>query len=220
MSQPDDPFSDFLYPFLADKEQVSLETVLAGVRESTRQKAREVALLRERFIDEYAAQLVDAAKAMARAFANGGQLLAFGNGGSATDAQDVAADFLNPGNGCQSLPAISLTNDAGIVTAVGNDVGFDNVYARQIIAYGRPGDIALGFSTSGQSPNIMAAFAQAQKMRLLTVGIAGYDGGKMARAGLDYCFVVRSDYVPRIQEVHATIYHTLHELILAILRDA
>ena len=111
----------------------------------------------------------------------------------------------------------SLTNDIGVVTAVGNDVGFENVFARQVIAFGRRGDIALGFSTSGQSPNVLAAFEQAKKIGLLTIGLAGYDGGKMAQAGLDYCFVVHSTYVPRLQEVQATAYHTLWDLTHRIL---
>lgn len=215
--QQPDPFSDFLYPFLEDKERVPLATVLEEVRGSTLQKAYEIVSMRQSFIAEYADSLVAAAEAMAHSFANGGQLLAFGNGGSATDAQDIAADFLIPRNGCPSLPAISLTNDIGVVTAVGNDVGFDNVFSRQIIAFGRPGDIALGFSTSGESPNVIAAFERAKQMSLLTIGLAGYDGGKMARAGLDHCFVVHSTYIPRIQEVHATIYHTLWELTYRIL---
>lgn len=212
-----DPFSDFLYPFLENKEQVPLATVLDEVRGSTRQKAREIADMRQAFFDEQGEALLAAAEDMARSFAGGGQLLAFGNGGSATDAQDLAADFLNPGNGYPSLAALSLTNDIGVVTAVGNDVGFENVYVRQIIAFGRPGDMALGFSTSGQSPNIVAALEQARKLGLLTIGIAGYDGGAMARAGLDHCFIVRNTYIPRIQEVQATIYHTLWDLTHRIL---
>jgi len=207
-----DPFSDFLYPFIENKEQVPLASVLDEVRGSTQQKAREIAEMRQAFFDEQGETLIAAAEDMARSFADGGQLLAFGNGGSATDAQDIAADFLNPGNGYPPLPALSLTNDIGVVTAVGNDVGFENVFVRQVIAYGRPGDIAVGFSTSGQSPNVVSALEHAQKMNLLTIGIAGYDGGKLARAGLDHCFIVRSTYIPRIQEVQATVYHTLWEL--------
>ena len=214
---PADPFSDFLYPFMASQPARSLETVLAEVRGSTLQKAQEVAALRQVFIAEQMPALVAAARDMAGAFARGGQLLAFGNGGSATDAQDLVAGCVHPPAGCRPLPALSLTNDIGVVTAVGNDVGFENVYARQIIAFGRPGDIAVGFSTSGESPNLLAAFRQAQQQGLLTVGLAGYTGGKMAAAGLDHCFVVRSANVPRIQEVHATIYHTLWELIQRLL---
>lgn len=212
-----DPFSDFLYPFLEDNGRVPLAAVLDEVRGSTLQKAHEIIAMRQACIDEQAEALVAAAADMARSFADGGQLLAFGNGGSATDAQDVAADFLNPGDGCRPLPALSLTNDIGVVTAVGNDVGFDNVFARQIIAFGRPGDMALGFSTSGESPNVLAAFGQAKKMDLLTIGIVGYDGGQVARAALDHCFIVRSTYIPRIQEVQATLYHTLWELTHRIL---
>jgi len=217
--QSADPFSDFLYPFLEDKGQIPPATVLDEVRGSTLQKAHEIIAMRQAFIAEQAAALVSAAEDMARSFAEGGQLLAFGNGGSATDAQDIVADFINPGDGYAPLPAISLTNDIGVVTAVGNDVGFDNVFVRQIIAFGRPGDIALGFSTSGESPNVITAFEQAKKMGLLTIGIAGYDGGKMARTGLDRCFVVHSTYIPRIQEVHATIYHSLWELTYRILES-
>ncbi len=223
LQSPDpDPFSDFLYPFLEEQDgqsRASLDAVLDEVRGSTLQKASEIVSMRQAFFDEQGENLIAAAEDMARSFANGGKLLSFGNGGSATDAQDIAADFLNPGDGHRPLPAISLTNDIGVVTAVGNDVGFDNVFTRQIIAFGQPGDIALGFSTSGQSPNLMAAFEQAKKMKLVTIGIVGYDGGKMARAGLDHCFIVRSTYTPRIQEVQATIYHTLWELTHHILGE-
>ena len=209
--------SDFLYPFLGGLQPVSRDAVLAEVRLSIRRKAQDLVELRTSFVDANAAALVAAARDLARAFARGGHLFTFGNGGSATDAQDAAADFLDPGKGFRRLPALSLTNDIGVVTGVGNDVGFDNVFARQIIAHGRPGDAALGFSTSGESPNVLAAFAQARKQGLITLGLAGYEGGRMAAAGLSHCFVVRSTYVPRIQEVHATIYHTLGMLTYRIL---
>ena len=107
------------------------------------------------------------------------------------------------------MPAIALTNDVAVVTAVANDVGVDNIFARQIIAFGRPGDIAFGISTSGNSTNVQAAFEQAKKQRMLTVGLAGYDGGNMARsAAVDYCIVAPSANIPRIQEAQATVYHT------------
>ena len=127
--------------------------------------------------------------------------------------------FSIPIKGSQSLPAISLTNDIGVVTAVGNDIGFDNVFTRQVIAYGRPGDMLVGFSTSGQSPNLLSAFAQAHKIGLLTIGITGYDGGKIAKLRLDHSLIVHSTYIPRIQEVHATIYHTLWTLVHEVLRN-
>lgn len=215
----DDPFSNFLYPFLESKEQGSLTAVLDEVRSSTMQKAAEIATMRQTFFAEQGKSLLAAARAMAAAFGQGRQLLTMGNGGSATDAQDMAADFLNPAEGCPPLPSISLTNDIGVVTAVGNDVGFDNVFTRQVIAYGRSGDVLVGFSTSGQSANLLAAFEQAQKMGLITIGITGYDGGRMAKLALDFCFVVRSTYIPRIQEVHATIYHTLWALTHAYMKE-
>ncbi len=216
----DDPFSDFLYPFLEEKSQLSLDDVMQEVAASTVQKAQTLAKLRRAFWDEFSETLTAAGQQMAQAFLNGGKLLTMGNGGSATDAGDFSADFLNPPATFPTLPAISLTNDIGIVTAVGNDVGFANIFLRQIIAYGQQGDICVGFSTSGQSANLIAAFQQAQRGGMLTIGIAGYDGGQMADAGLDYCFIVRSSYVPRIQEVHATIYHTLWHVVQQHLTDA
>lgn len=212
--QSDDPFSAFLYPFLDKQEGVTLTAVLEDVQASTRQKAEEITTLRRDFWVQQGERLVAAAEQMAQAFSKGNQLLTMGNGGSATDAQDMAADFLNPDPPHPALPAISLTNDIGVVTAVGNDVGFDNVFTRQVIAYGRRGDVLVGFSTSGHSANLVTAFTQAKKMGLLTIGITGSDGGKMAQLGLDHCFIVHSSHIPRIQEVHATIYHTLWTLVM------
>jgi D-sedoheptulose 7-phosphate isomerase len=135
----------------------------------------------------------------------GGRLLTFGNGGSATDAQDLAADALARG-----WRALALNNDAATVTAVANDVGFDSVFARQLIALGGDGDVAVAISTSGGSPNLIAALEEAQRRGMLTVALAGHDGGRLAALdGLDHVFVVPSDHVPRIQEAQATIYHLL-----------
>jgi D-sedoheptulose 7-phosphate isomerase len=165
-------------------------------------------------------QIITAGWAMARSFAKGATLLAFGNGGSATDAQDLVADLLTPPfPGWTPLPAIALTNDIAVVTAVGNDVGFDNIYTRQVIAFGRPGDIAVGISTSGNSPNVLVALEQAKRQGLLTIGLAGYDGGKMARsAAVDVCITVPSDYIPRIQEAQATMSHALLEVIHTLIK--
>jgi D-sedoheptulose 7-phosphate isomerase len=136
-------------------------------------------------------------------------VLAFGNGGSATDAQDLATDALARG-----WPALALNNDAATVTAVANDVGFEQAFARQLIALGRPGDIAVAISTSGGSPNVIAAIEEAHRRGLTTVALAGYDGGRLAGLGsLDHLFVVPSDHIPRIQEAQATIYHLLLEAI-------
>ena len=204
-------FSQAFYPFLNATETISLDDVLAEVKSSTLQKCADIVELRQQVLAAHHDDIVRCAETMARAFAAGGKLLAFGNGGSATDAQDVAADCVLRG-----LPALSLTNDIAVVTAVGNDVGFENIFRRQVIAFGKKGDIALGLSTSGNSRNLGMAFETAHQMGLLTIGMAGYEGGHTAeqqRAGeVDFCFVAPCDYIPRIQEAHATIYHTLIEL--------
>lgn len=200
-----------LYPFLYAKEG-NVEAVLAEVRESTSAKAREIVQLRETTIDLIAEPLIDCAAAMARAFAAGGRLLSFGNGGSATDAQAVAHSFLLPCHG-RAVPAISLASDAAVLTALGNDIGFEAVFARQVGALGRRGDVAIGISTSGNSVNLLRAFDEANRRGLLTVGLAGDQGGAMAEAGtIDFLFVVPSSSVHRIQEVQTTIYHLLWEL--------
>lgn len=201
-----------LYPFLY-AGQVDLDAVMEQVRQSTAAKAAEAVTLREVVAEREADRLAACAQAMARSFATGGKLLAFGNGGSSTDAQDVVTTFMNPGDGGRPLPAISLTSDVAVVTALSNDIGFEVVFARQVAAWGRPGDVALGLSTSGGSANVLHGFEEASRRGLLTVGLAGYDGGKMAEAGtIDYLFVVPSSSVHRIQEAQTTVYHVLWEL--------
>lgn len=210
-------YDRLFYPFLFEGGKASIEDVLAQVRHSTLEKCREVIALRRATLAHSGRQIVAASQAMARAFTNGATLLAFGNGGSTTDAQDLVAELISPPfPGWSSLPAIALTNDIAVVTAVANDVGFDNVYARQVIAFGRPGDIAFGISTSGNSTNVLVALGQAKKQGLLTVGLAGYDGGKMLHStAVDFCINSPSDHIPRIQEAQATVYHSLLEVIQA-----
>lgn len=212
-------YDRLFYPYLFEGGKTSIEEVLTQVRHSTLEKCREIIALRRAVLAATCEQIVAAGRAMAQRFAQGATLLAFGNGGSATDAQDLVAELITPP--CPAwtpLPAITLTNDIPVITAVGNDVGFDNIFARQVIAFGRPGDIALGFSTSGNSSNLLAAFEQARKQGMLTIGLAGYDGGKMARSSaVDVCLTVSSDHIPRIQEAQATIYHALLEIIHALL---
>jgi D-sedoheptulose 7-phosphate isomerase len=213
-------FDRLFYPFLFEGGKSSIEDVLAQVRHSILEKCREVIALRRTTLVQSGEQIIATGQAMARAFANGATLLAFGNGGSATDAQDLVAELLGPPFPDWSpLPAIALTNDIAVVTAVANDVGFDNVYARQVIAFGRPGDIALGISTSGNSTNVLVALEQAKKQGLQTVGLAGYDGGKMMHSSVvDFCINSPSDHIPRIQEGQATVYHALLEVIHTLLR--
>ena len=201
-----------LYPFLY-AGAADLDAVLEQVRQSTAAKAAEAVALRELVAEREADRLAACAQAMARSFATGGKLLAFGNGGSSTDAQDLVTTFMHPGGDARPLPAISLTSDVAVVTALANDVGFEVVFARQVAAWGRPDDVAIGLSTSGGSANVLRGFEEASRRGLLTIGLAGYDGGKMAEADtIDYLFVVPSSSVHRIQEAQTTVYHVLWEL--------
>ena len=212
-------YDRLFYPYLFEGGKASIEDVLAQVRHSTIEKCNEVIALRGATLDEAGEQIVAAGQAMAQAFASGATLFAFGNGGSTTDAQDLVSELLAPPfTHWKPLPALALTNDIAVVTAVGNDVGFDNIFLRQIIAFGRAGDIALGISTSGNSANVLTALQQARKQGMLTIGLAGYDGGKMLTSqAVDICINVSSAHIPRIQEAQATVYHALLEVIHTLL---
>jgi D-sedoheptulose 7-phosphate isomerase len=206
-----------LYPFLyADKTDLS--AVLDQVRASTVAKAGEIGELRRVIGDRDGARLERCAGQAAARFAEGGRLFAFGNGGSATDAQQLATLFLNPGPGARPLPAFGLANDTSVVTALCNDIGVEVVFARQLAAFGGRDDIAVGLSTSGNSANLLRAFDEASRRGMLTIGLAGYDGGKMAELdSIDYLFVAPSASVHRIQEAQTTIYQVLWELTVAAL---
>jgi D-sedoheptulose 7-phosphate isomerase len=213
-----------LYPFLdtsAVERDQTLPDVLAEVDRSCAAKIGEIIELRRLVAVRYGDQLHDCALAMARRFTAGGRLLTFGNGGSSTDAQDLARLFVHPRPHRRSLPAIGLTNDVAVLTALTNDVGFDVVFARQIGAFGRPGDIAVALSTSGNSANLLRALDHARRLGMLTIGITGGDGGRMAELdGVDYLFTVPSPSVHRVQEAQATVYHAMWELTHAVLRSA
>jgi D-sedoheptulose 7-phosphate isomerase len=201
-----------LYPFLYSGES-NLDSVLQQVARSTIDKATEIMSLRRRVAEEQGARLSACAAAMAQRFATGGRLFTFGNGGSSTDAADVAQLFLHPSSG-RPLPAFNLTSAVAVLTALSNDVGFEVVFARQLAAMGRRGDIALGVSTSGGSENVLKGFEEAGRRGLLTVGLAGYDGGRMAESGLvEHLFVIPSPSVHRIQEAQTTTYHVLWALV-------
>jgi D-sedoheptulose 7-phosphate isomerase len=206
-----------LYPFLY-AEPADLDTVLAQVRESTVAKAAEIVALRQSLADRYGARLVGCARRMAASFAAGGKLFTFGNGGSSTDAHQVAQLYLHPPAPARPLPAICLTHDVAVLTALSNDVGFEVVFARQVAAFGRAGDIALGLSTSGGSVNVLSGFDEAARRGLVTVGLAGYEGGRMAESdSIDHLFVVASSSVHRVQEAQTTLYHVLWELTQRVL---
>ena len=201
--------TDFLYPFIEGDETDS-ETLLGDLTRSAEGKWSQSTALRTATLTACAEQVRETARAMAERFNAGGRLFTFGNGGSATDAEAVAHLYTEPPCG-RPLPARSLAEDQAVMTALGNDVGFDLVFSRQLIAHGRPHDIAMGFSTSGNSENLMKAFAEARKQGMLTVGLSGYDGGRMAAEGtpVDQCLVARSDSVHRIQESQSALNHAL-----------
>ncbi len=206
-----------LYPFLYSGT-ANVSALLEHVRASTVAKAGEIMELRRLIAELDGARLERCGDAMAARFAAGGRLFAYGNGGSATDAQQLATLFLNPGRGTRALPAFALGNDTSVVTALCNDIGVGVVFARQLAAFGGTNDIAIGLSTSGSSENLLRAFDEASKRGMLTVGLAGYDGGKMAELdSIDYLFVAPSSSVHRIQEAQTTVYHVLWELTLAAL---
>ena len=208
-----------LYPFLY-AGATDLDAVMADVRSSTVAKAAEIAALRREVCARDAARLRACAGDMAGRLAAGGRLLTFGNGGSSTDAQEMATLFLHPGGGLRALPSFCLSNDTAVVTALCNDIGVEVVFARQVAAFGRPADIAVALSTSGNSENLLRGLAEAGRRGMLTIGIAGYEGGKMAELeGLDYLFVAPSASVHRIQEAQTTIYHVLWELTVAALGE-
>jgi D-sedoheptulose 7-phosphate isomerase len=206
--------SRFLYPFLAEEEN-DLDAVLADVRASALAKAAEVTALRASTTAGCAAAIAGAVAALRTCFAAGGTVLALGNGGSATDAMDVVADFREPppGMGLPPRRAIDLTEDSAILTAIANDVGHEAVFARQVIAYGRPGDVAVALSTSGGSANVLSALAECRRRGLATIALVGYDGGRIAAEGLaDHVVVSPSEHIPRIQEAQATVLHALRIL--------
>ncbi len=201
--------SSFLYPFLAEQE-TDLQGVLDDVRRSALMKAADVGTLREQTLGENHQVLVAAAAALRSC----GTLLALGNGGSATDAMDVVADFRAAPQGFPARAALDLTEDAAILTAVANDIGPGAIFARQVIAYGKPGDALLAISTSGNSENVLEALGEARRRGLVTIAMVGYDGGRVASEALaDHVLVTRSEHIPRIQEAQASAYHVLRELV-------
>jgi D-sedoheptulose 7-phosphate isomerase len=203
--------SAFLYPFLESGNQ-DTSAVAAEVAASIRTKAADDERLREEIADREADRLAEAIVTIRRRLDAGGTLLMFGNGGSATDANDWAIDCVAPLAGAPPVRALSLSMDPASLSAIANDIGAEAIFLRQLIAHGRPGDIAVAISTSGGSANVIAALEEARRRRMLTVALLGYDGGEVVRRGLvDLPIVVHCDYIPRIQEVQASIYHVMTE---------
>ena len=208
--------AEFLYPFLGQKRQET-SSIVEDVTASIKMKVHDDTLLRTRLAREESEQIGAAALAMRARLSRGGKLILFGNGGSATDANDWAMDCVLPPAGYETVPAISLSMEPANITALANDVGVEVIFLRQLLAHAKPQDVAIGISTSGGSRNIVMALEEARKRGLLTVALLGNDGGEIYRRGLaDHPIIVRSDYIPRIQEVQASAYHVLRETLEAL----
>jgi len=205
--------ASFLYPFLAESEREP-DSLVEDVRRSVLMKSEEVGALRAQTLGENRDALLDAARELRARLEQGGKLLALGNGGSATDAMDVVADFHAPRGAHGGWPALDLTEDAAVLTAIANDIGADAIFSRQVIAHGEHGDALLALSTSGNSRNVIEALGEARRRGLLTIAMVGYDGGRIASEQLaDHVVTVRSEHIPRIQEAQASAYHALRTLV-------
>lgn len=204
--------SGFLYPML-QAQPGDPAALLADLAGSAQDKAQESAQTRSGALRRLVPELDAAADAMAAGFAAGGRLFCFGNGGSATDAAGTAALFTSPAAG-RSLPARSLAADPAVLTALANDIGVEVVFARQLLAHGRAGDIALGLSTSGGSSNVLRAFAEGRRAGMLTVGLAGYGGGAMRSCtDLQHCLAIESQSVHRTQEAQSAVAYALWQRV-------
>jgi len=215
----DDPLSA-LYPFLHGGRKDSAREQ-AALLESVRRKAQHSVSVKQDFFAANAEGLIEAARAIAAVYAGGGKMFSMGNGGSSCDAAHFAVEFQHPITaGRPALAAMNLVMDQAMLSAVANDVGIQHVFVRQLEAHARPGDGLIGFSTSGNSENLLAAYAKAREMGLVTLGLAGGDGGAMRRSGLvDHCLVVQTDSIHRVQEVHVACYHILWDLTHTLLAD-
>ncbi len=192
--------------------------IFDSVIDSIRKSVRESLALKREFFHANEDLIAKTARAISSALANGNKILLYGNGGSAADAQHLAAEWIGRyrRERCP-LPAIALTTDTSILTAIGNDYGFERIFARQLQVLGRKGDISMAISTSGNSPNVLAANETGQDMGLVTVGLTGSDGGKLG-ANVHYHLNVPHKSTPRIQEVHIMVGHILCELVDEIMK--
>jgi D-sedoheptulose 7-phosphate isomerase len=211
--------AEFLYPFLGREKQPTGD-VIAQVAASIQMKVADDTGLRAQMAREQAEQIGNTTAAISERIRRGGKLIIFGNGGSATDANDWAIDCIAPPAGWKPVPAVSLALEPANITAIANDVGTEVIFLRQMIAQAQPDDVAIAISTSGGSQNIIMALEEARKRKLLTVALLGYDGGEIQRRGLaDFPLIVRSDYIPRIQEIQASVYHVIREALEMLGRD-
>jgi D-sedoheptulose 7-phosphate isomerase len=210
--------TDFLYPFIDGKPE-DASKLLADLASSASSKTQESRRLRARTLEAFSEELDRIAELIVGRVRRGGRIFTMGNGGSSTDADALADLFEGPPTG-RPLAARSLVSDEAVITALANDVGFELVFARQLIAFAKGEDVVVGFSTSGDSENLIRGFSEAKRLGMLTVGLAGYEGGQMAASkDIYHCLVVRSESIHRIQETHAAIGLWLFERVQALLGD-
>ncbi len=210
MTTPEDPreATGFLYPFI-DADETDADSLLTDLARSALRKSADSAELTGSTLARLEPAIAEVGALIGGRFAAGRRLFTFGNGGSSTDATTLARLFAAPPTGTP-VPAWSLTDDQAVLTALGNDVGFDVVFSRQLIARAEEGDVAVALSTSGSSPDLLLAVAQARRMGMYTIALAGYDGGRLATtADVDVCFTVDSQSVHRIQETQAAVGYQL-----------
>ena len=209
--------TEFLYPFLGEQKQETVG-IVEDVAASIQMKVHDDALLRTRLAKQQSDEIAATALDMQKCLQSGGKLILFGNGGSATDANDWAIDCVMPPAGYHPIPAVSLAMEPAIITAMANDVGIEVIFLRQMLAQAQPNDVIVAISTSGGSRNIVMAMEEARKRNLMTVALLGTEGGEIYRRGLaHHPIIVRSDYIPRIQEVQASAYHVLRNTLEVLL---
>ncbi len=215
-----DPHLKALYPFMHGRV-TDVAALDAALLESVRSKAADSVDVKREFFAANAGRVVAAARALADVYRQGGRLFSMGNGGSSCDAGHIAVEFLHPVTvGRPALAAINLVADTAMLSAVANDVGYRHVFVRQLISLARAGDALIGVSTSGNSENLLAAFAQAKTLGMLTIALSGGDGGRVATsADVDHCLTVPSDSIHRVQETHVAIYHIVWDLVHTVLAD-
>lgn len=212
-----------LYPFVGSEQGDKPEArdKSEELLDSIRIKTEESIAAKQTFFQKYSGVLAEIAEIIAESYRKGGRLISAGNGGSSCDAAHLALEFMHPVTaGRPALPAINLSQDSAMLTAVSNDVGFQHVLVRQLLALAKPEDVLVVFSTSGNSANLTAACEKAQQLGLTVVAFSGGDGGELATSkAVSQCLIVETDSVHRIQECHLVSYHILWDLVHTLLAD-
>ncbi|CAC9491890.1 Phosphoheptose isomerase 1 (EC 5.3.1.-) [uncultured Gammaproteobacteria bacterium] len=205
-----------LYPFLdKNKKEVNTELLLSSIHK----KVADSVKAKQDFFQKNDRKILQAAQMIAKCYQQNGHLFAMGNGGSACDAAHIATEFMHPvTTGRKALGFTNLTADIATMTAVANDVGGEHIFLRQLLCLAQKNDVLIGFSTSGNSDNLIKAFECAKEMGLSTIGFSGQTGGKIAKSNsVDICLTVETDSIHRVQESHLTTYHILWDLVHSLL---